>query len=69
MIAMAIGAVINIVLDPIFIVNLKMGVIGAAIATGIGLLISLLTYIIIFIKWLKSVNIAINRFIYSSCCY
>ena len=52
MIAMAIGAVINIVLDPIFIINLNMGVIGAAIATGIGLLISLLAYIIIFIKFI-----------------
>ena len=58
MIAMAIGAVINIVLDPIFIINLNMGVIGAAIATGIGLLISLLAYIIIFIKCKLDINLS-----------
>ena len=52
------NSVINIVLDPIFIIHLNMGVIGAAIATGIGLLISLLAYIIIFIKCKLDINLS-----------
>ncbi len=50
MLAMAVGAVCNIVLDPVFIFVFNMGVRGAAIATGISLFIGLLTYIIIFLK-------------------
>lgn len=48
MIAMAVGAVTNIILDPVFILVLNMGVKGAALATGISLVISLLGYILIF---------------------
>ena len=50
MIAMAIGALTNIVLDPLFIFVFNMGVKGAAIATGISLFVDLITYIIIFFK-------------------
>ena len=39
MVAQMIGAIINIILDPVFIFGLKMGVAGAAIATVICLLI------------------------------
>ena len=49
MICMAIGAIVNIILDPIFITNLNLGVKGAAIATGIGLFVTLITYIIVYI--------------------
>ena len=45
MVCMAIGAVVNIILDPIFITNLGLGIKGAAIATGIGLLVGLITYL------------------------
>ncbi len=50
MLAMAVGAVVNIILDPVFIFVFDMGVKGAAIATGISLFVGLLTYIIIFLK-------------------
>ena len=40
MITVAIGAVINIVLDPVFIFGLNMGVKGAALATVLGQLVS-----------------------------
>lgn len=53
MFCMAIGTVVNIILDPIFISGLgfipAMGVFGAALATGIGQTLSLASYIIIFI--------------------
>jgi len=49
MYAMIIGAVLNIILDPIFIFVLKMGVRGAAIATVISQ-ISSLVYIIIYFR-------------------
>ncbi len=50
MFAMAIGALVNIVLDPLFIFVFNMGVRGAASATSISLFVGLITYIIIFIK-------------------
>ncbi len=46
MVCMAIGAVVNIVLDPFFIA--LMGVKGAALATGIGQTLSLISYFIVF---------------------
>lgn len=46
MLGMMIGTVANIILDPIMIINLKMGVAGAAIATVIGNLLSTLFYVI-----------------------
>ena len=49
MYAMVIGAVLNIMLDPIFIFVLKMGVRGAAIATVISQVASLI-YIIIYFR-------------------
>ena len=58
MVAMAIGALVNIVLDPLFIFVFNMGVKGAAIATGISLLVGLITYIIIFIR--SNLTIKVN---------
>lgn len=54
MYAMIIGAVLNIILDPIFIFVLKMGVTGAAIATVISQ-ISTLVYIIIYFRSRSSI--------------
>ena len=52
MFCMAIGAVANIILDPIFIWGCgalpAMGVPGAALATGLGQVLSLLSYIVVF---------------------
>ena len=50
MIAMLVGAVINIALDPLFIYVFKWGIAGAAWATGIGQLMSFLTCVIYFFK-------------------
>lgn len=60
MLAMAIGAIINIILDPIFIIKLNMGVKGAAIATGIGLFFGLITYILIFVKCKLDINLSLK---------
>lgn len=53
MIGMMVGTVVNIVLDPIFILGFDMGVAGAAIATVIGNIASTLYYIS-YIKGKKS---------------
>lgn len=50
MLGLAAGAVINIVLDPIFIFTLKLGVAGAAIATLISQFISFLLLMSFFFK-------------------
>ena len=46
MISQLVGAVVNIVLDPIFIFNFKMGIAGAAIATVVG---QFAAFLIVFI--------------------
>ncbi len=50
MFAMLIGAVLNVVLDPIFIYPLGMGVAGAAIATAISQIVSTLVYVVYIIS-------------------
>ncbi len=50
MAATAVGAIINIILDPIFIFPLHMGIKGAAIATIIGQIASLIVSIIYYTK-------------------
>ena len=50
MIGMMIGTVVNIVLDPIMILTLDMGVAGAAIATIIGNICTVVFYIIYFLR-------------------
>ena len=50
MAAMLVGAVINIVLDPVFIFLLKWGIAGAAWATVIGQTASFLTCVVYFFK-------------------
>lgn len=49
-IGMVIGTVLNIVLDPIFILVFHLGVAGAAWATVIGNAVAVLYYIVIFLK-------------------
>lgn len=65
MFCMAIGAVVNIILDPLFISGAgfipAMGVFGAALATGIGQTVSLLSYIAVFLKIKIPVRFAIER--------
>lgn len=65
MFCMAIGAVANIILDPIFISGLgavpAMGVFGAALATGIGQTLSLLSYIAVFLLAKIPVRLRLER--------
>ncbi|WP_423792425.1 MATE family efflux transporter [Methanocaldococcus indicus] len=50
MIATIVGCLINIILDPIFIYTLKLGVLGAGIASVVSIFISLLILIFYYIK-------------------
>ena len=50
MVAMLSGAVINIVLDPVFIFLLKWGIAGAAWATAIGQVVSFVVSVVYFFK-------------------
>ncbi len=56
MIFMAIGAVLNIILDPIFIKVLGYGIEGAAIATVIAQVVQFLITMVYFIKFSKKVR-------------
>ena len=61
MIMLVTGAIINIILDPVFIFVLNMGVKGAALATVIGQIISFVLAIIYLFK-IKSVKLTKNDF-------
>ena len=57
-----IGSLVNIILDPILILGMNMGIVGAAIATVIGNMVSVL-YLVIFIAGKKSqLSLSIRRF-------
>ena len=60
MLGLAAGAVINIVLDPIFIFTLKLGVAGAAIATLISQFISFLLLMSFFLNRKSSMKIRLK---------
>ena len=61
MIMLVIGAVINIILDPIFIFKFNMGVKGGAIATVIGQVVSFVIAVM-YIKKIKSVKLTKDDF-------
>ena len=61
MIMLVIGAIINIILDPIFIFGFNMGVKGGALATIIGQIVSFVIAIIYLFK-IKSVKLTRNDF-------
>lgn len=65
----AIGAITNIILDPIFIFGYfgmpAMGVQGAAIATIIGQILAMTLSLIVFIKTMKEVKLDLHNFKFS----
>ncbi len=61
MIMLVIGAVINIILDPIFIFKFNMGVKGGALATVIGQVVSFIIAMF-YIRKIKSVKLTKNDF-------
>lgn len=62
MIGMMIGTVVNIVLDPIMILSMNLGVAGAAIATLIGNLCSVVYYIVYILKVSSILSVSIKNF-------
>lgn len=62
MIGMMIGTIVNIVLDPIMILWMGMGVSGAAIATVIGNMCTVLYYLYYFAKKKTSLSISPKQF-------
>ena len=66
MISQGIGAIINIIFDPIFIFGLfgvpKMGVAGAAIATVFGQIVAAIIGIVINIKKNSEIHISLKKF-------
>ncbi len=62
MLSMVLGAITNIILDPIFIYALNMGMNGAALATFIGQLITFIFSVAYFFKS-KNFKLKINSFI------
>ncbi|WP_319532957.1 MATE family efflux transporter [uncultured Cohaesibacter sp.] len=60
MFGMMIGTVLNIILDPIFIIGLGMGVAGAAIATLIGNIVSTGYFLYMFSRGRFSLSIALK---------
>ncbi|MCI8815198.1 MAG: MATE family efflux transporter [Lachnospiraceae bacterium] len=66
MITQSVGAIINLIMDPILIFGLlgfpKMGVAGAALATIFGQLVAMGLAVFMNIKWNPDVNISMKRF-------
>ena len=64
MCAMMAGAVLNVILDPVFIYALNLGVVGAAIATAISQIISTLVYLCYILRKKSVFNFSIKE-----CCF
>lgn len=61
MFCMMLGAIVNIILDPVFIFVAGWGVKGAAVATGIGQTLSLVAYAIMFFKTKHGVKAKLGK--------
>ena len=62
MMGIATGAIINIALDPLFIFVFKLGISGAAIATGISQFISLIILFSFYLRKKTVINISVDNF-------
>ena len=62
MIGMMIGTIVNIVLDPVMILGMNMGVAGAAIATIIGNICTVVFYLFFFAKMKTGLSISPKHF-------
>ena len=62
MLSMLLGAIVNIILDPVFIFGLNMGMKGAAIATVIGQGVTFLTTLVYFFRT-KTFKLTLQSFI------
>ncbi len=63
MVTMLIGAITNMILDPIFIFGLKMGISGAALATVVGQCMSFLYLLFYFVSGKSSIKIHLHDFL------
>jgi putative MATE family efflux protein len=61
MFSMLVGAIVNIILDPIFIFGFKMGVKGAAIATGISLIVAAVWNFYYFTKGKSALKLRVKH--------
>lgn len=59
---MAVGLILNMILDPLFILVLGLGVSGAALATGISQLTTLLIYVAIYLSPKRPARIKIKTY-------
>lgn len=62
MITQGVGAVINIILDPIFIFVFRMGVTGAAVATVLGQIVAFILAVIYNAKKNPEINLSVKKF-------
>ncbi|HOO73782.1 MAG TPA: MATE family efflux transporter [Tepiditoga sp.] len=62
MVGVMVGTVMNIILDPIMILGLKLGIFGAALATVIGNIAGALYYVIYFMKKKSILSISFKDF-------
>lgn len=62
MIGMLLGNVINIILDPVFILGLNMGCTGAAIATSVGQLAAAVFYVVYILRGKSSFSLRLRDF-------
>ncbi|SNS93205.1 putative efflux protein, MATE family [Anaerovirgula multivorans] len=65
MIGMITGSILNIVLDPIFILLLNLGVAGAALATTIGNIVGFTYYIVFYLKKRGIISISYRHFTFN----
>lgn len=61
-IEMVLGTVVNIILDPIFILKFNMGVVGAAIATIIGIAMADIYCLVILLKGKTTISLSFRDF-------